>query len=142
MPFSFTFTGTFFNLADFLRKIDRFVRLKESGVGVSGRLLTIDGIALSVSPDGFPSIKASVAATAYLLPEEQGVFGGASPQAPAGQTAPPPPSSQTAAPPSGGKATPAAGGKAATPSGGKATPGCGWQGGHALGRQGDPARGR
>ncbi|MGI8592880.1 MAG: hypothetical protein ACR2ML_00660 [Solirubrobacteraceae bacterium] len=98
MPFSFTFTGSFFNLADFLRKLDRYVLPKGSGVDVSGRLLTVDGIGLSVGPEGFPTIKASVAATAYLFPTEQGTVGGASPQGPvAGQTAPAPSCSRTAA---------------------------------------------
>ncbi len=98
LPFSFTFTGSFFNLTDFLRKLDRYVLPKGSGIDVNGRLLTVDGIALSVGPEGFPTIKASVAATAYLVPEEQGTAGGATPQGPAGgQTASPPSGSGTAA---------------------------------------------
>lgn len=98
LPFSFTFTGSFFNLADFLRKLDRYVLPKGSAVDVNGRLLTVDGIALAVGQQGFPTIKASVAATAYLVPEEQGTAGGATPQGPAGgQTASPPSSGGTAA---------------------------------------------
>ena len=98
LPFSFTFTGSFFNLADFLRKLDRYVLPKGSAVDVNGRLLTVDGIALSVGPEGFPTIKASVAATAYLVPEEQGTAARATPQGPAGGgTAPPPSGSGTAA---------------------------------------------
>ena len=98
LPFSFTFTGSFYNLADFLRKLDRYVLPKGSAVDVNGRLLTVDGIALSVGPEGFPTIKASVAATAYLVPEEQGTAAGATPQGPAGGgTAPPPSGSGTAA---------------------------------------------
>jgi len=98
LPFSFTFTGSFFNLTDFLRKLDRYVLPKGSAVDVNGRLLTVDGIALSVDPEGFPTIKASVAATAYLVPEDQGTVGGATPQGPpGGQTAPPSSGNGTAA---------------------------------------------
>ncbi len=98
LPFSFTFTGSFFDLADFLRKLDRYVLPKGSGVDVNGRLLTVDGIALSVGQEGFPTIKASVAATAYLVPEDQGTVGGATPQGPpGGQTAPPSSGNGTAA---------------------------------------------
>ena len=98
LPFSFTFTGSFYNLADFLRKLDRYVLPKGSAVDVNGRLLTVDGVALAVGQEGFPTIKASVTATAYLVPEDQGTIGGATPQGPpGGQTAPPPSGSGTAA---------------------------------------------
>jgi hypothetical protein len=100
MPFSFTFEGSFFRLSDFLRKLDRYVTPKGQNLAVNGRLLTVDGIALSAAPEGFPRIKAAVAATAYLVPGEQGTFGGATPQGPAGQPATP--GAGTTQPTSGG----------------------------------------
>jgi len=50
---------------------------------VRGRFMTIDGIALTASPDGFPRIQANVAATTYLLPASQGLTDGATAAAPA-----------------------------------------------------------
>jgi hypothetical protein len=82
MPFQFTFNGSFFHLADFLGKVQRFIATKRSTVNVSGRLLQIDGIALTASPQGFPHMQANVAATTYLLPASQGLTNGASPSGP------------------------------------------------------------
>jgi Pilus assembly protein, PilO len=106
MPFSFTFEGSFFRLSDFLRKLDRYVTPKGENVTVNGRLLTVDGIALSAAGSGFPRIKASVAATAYLVPDEQGTFGGATPSGPAANGQPATPGAGTTQPTSGSGTTP------------------------------------
>jgi hypothetical protein len=107
MPFSFTFEGSFFRLSDFLRKLDRYVTPKGDNVDVNGRLLTIDGIALSAAGSGFPRITAAVAATAYLVPAEQGMLGGATTQGPAGTPATPgAPGAPGAQPTSAGTAAP------------------------------------
>ncbi len=83
MPFSFTFTGDFFDLSDFIGRLERFLVVRNRSVAVSGRFMTIDGIALSAAPQGFPKVEASVAATTYLLPATQGLTDGASPSGPA-----------------------------------------------------------
>ncbi len=83
MPFDFAFTGSFFRLADFLHRLDRFTRIAGENVSVTGRLLSVDGFALGASPKGFPSMTASIHATAYLLPAEEGLTAGASPLQPA-----------------------------------------------------------
>jgi hypothetical protein len=88
MPFSFVFDGDFFAMQRFLRKVDAFTQVKGTQVIVSGRLLTIDGISLAESRDGFPKVKATLSATAYLLPAEEGATAarpatGAQPAAPA-----------------------------------------------------------
>ena len=106
MPFSFTFEGSFFRLSDFLRKLDRYVTPKGDNVAVNGRLLTVDGIALSAAGSGFPRIKASVAATAYLVPGEEGTFGGATPSGPAGSGQPATPGAGSTQPTSGSGTTP------------------------------------
>jgi hypothetical protein len=89
MPFSFSFEGSFFKLSDFLTKLERYIKPTRESVRVRGRLLLVDGIALTAAGDGFPKMKASIAATAYLLPTSQGLFDGASPQGPSASTATP-----------------------------------------------------
>jgi Tfp pilus assembly protein PilO len=66
MPFSFVFTGTFFDMERFLDDVQRFVRVDGKDVDVRGRLLSVDGFGLVAGPGGFPNVKASVVATAYL----------------------------------------------------------------------------
>lgn len=95
MPFSLSFDGSFFHMAAFLRRLDRFVAAGGRTVRIGGRLLTVEGIALSASRKGFPKVKATIAATAYLVPPGQGLTGGATPQGPAGTQ---PVSSSSAAP--------------------------------------------
>jgi len=70
MPFDFAFTGSFFKLQDFFARLDRFTQVEGEDITVRGRLLTVDGFSLSASAKGFPSMLASVHATAYLLPPE------------------------------------------------------------------------
>ncbi|HEX4805030.1 MAG TPA: type II secretion system protein GspM [Conexibacter sp.] len=86
MPFRFTFTGDFFNMSDFIGRLERFLVVRNRSLAVSGRFMTIDGIALSAAPGGFPKVEASVAATTYLLPPTQGLTDGASPSGPAAAT--------------------------------------------------------
>lgn len=81
IPFQFTFRGSFFDMEHLLDAVQRFVSVDGKDVRVSGRLLTIDGIALQ--PQTFPKVKASVSATAYLLPSDEGATAGATAQGPA-----------------------------------------------------------
>ena len=96
MPFSFVFDGSFFSMQRFLRNVDRFVRLQGGQVMVSGRLLTVDGISLSAGRDGFPSVKATLTATAYLLPADEGATAGATAAGPTAGSQPAAGSSETA----------------------------------------------
>jgi hypothetical protein len=82
MPFSFSFEGSFFRLADFFTRIDRYIKPRRSSVDVRGRLLLINGISLNAAGSGFPKMKASISAQAYLLPADQGLFDGATAQSP------------------------------------------------------------
>lgn len=80
MPFTFQFTGTFFNLASFLDRVEHFtIPTKLGRLDSTGRLITVDGIAMT----GFPSSTVNVAANTFLLPPDQGLFDGATPSAPA-----------------------------------------------------------
>jgi hypothetical protein len=86
MPFTFVFNGDFFSMESFLQEVYRFISIKKDELRVQGRLLTIDGIALSAAPSGFPRVKADISATAFLLPASEGLLNGATAQAPAGAT--------------------------------------------------------
>jgi hypothetical protein len=83
MPFSFAFEGSFFKISRFLSRLDDFVKPKGDGLSVSGRLLQIDGFALQAASTGFPHMRVSISATAYLLPLDEGLTNGASPAGPA-----------------------------------------------------------
>jgi hypothetical protein len=87
MPFAFTFEGSFFDMQKFFTRVQQLVTVHGQQLDVNGRLLSIDGFALSAGRAGFPQVKATMTATTYLLPAEQGLTAGATAQAPAG-TAP------------------------------------------------------
>jgi hypothetical protein len=86
MPFTFTFNGNFFTLERFLHEIDGFTGIAGKQIRVGGRLLTLDGISLAAAPEGFPHITASISATAFLVPADEGATGGATPSGPAATT--------------------------------------------------------
>jgi hypothetical protein len=105
MPFTFTFNGGFFHLSNFFARLDALISARKSGVDVRGRLLSVDGIELTEGGKGFPDMKASVAATAFLVPASEGATNGATPGAPP-QSGAQPVSNRASA--STGTATPAA----------------------------------
>ena len=85
MPFSFDFTGTFFDMQRFLKSLDSLTAVKDDkSINVRGRLLTVDGIALKAGPKGFPQVQATVVVTAYLLPADEGLTAGATAASPDG----------------------------------------------------------
>ena len=85
-----------------LRVAVRPGRPNEAGHPPRPPLLLINGISLSADQNGFPHMKAAIAATAYLLPPAEGTFNGATPTGPAGGSA-------------GGQPTSASGSPAAPP---------------------------
>jgi hypothetical protein len=97
MPFKLGFDGSFFHMSDFFRRLDAFVDANSKRVAVSGRLLTINGLSLTASRHGFPAVKATVSANAYLVPADQGSTSGATPSAPAAAGAKPAASSSSGA---------------------------------------------
>lgn len=107
LPLTFEFSGDFFDMADFLHEMKRFVYVANKRVRVDGRLMTIDGFKFDSIE--FPTIKAEVQATVYLSPKAQGATAGASPTGPAPAT--PVPAGQTAPEP----APPTSPGAAAAP---------------------------
>lgn len=68
MPYTLTFNGSFFKVADFIKEIDAMVKSHNEQVRVDGRLLTIDGFSLVAGPNGFPSLTATFGVTSYVTP--------------------------------------------------------------------------
>lgn len=86
MKYSLGFEGEFFRLADFLAGIDKLVRSRaDGGVGVSGRLVTIDKFDLKPvgDPGPDPVVSATFEVTTYLTPPDEGATAGADPAGPA-----------------------------------------------------------
>jgi Tfp pilus assembly protein PilO len=90
MPYTLTFTGDFFHIADFIKGLDSLVKTQNERVSVDGRLLTINGFSLTSDTDlGFPMLEASFSITTYLTPPEEEVTAVATPAAPAPESAAP-----------------------------------------------------
>jgi Tfp pilus assembly protein PilO len=90
MPYTLTFTGDFFQIADFIHGLDQLVKTTNSKVSVDGRLITVNSFSLSPSETGGAgALSASFSVTTYLTPPEQGITAGATPAGPATATATP-----------------------------------------------------
>lgn len=84
MPYSVSFRGNFFHIADFIQGLDKMIHTGDSKLTVDGRLTTLDGFALSADPErGFPYLSASFDITTYVVPPNQGVTVGATSTEPA-----------------------------------------------------------
>lgn len=83
MPYSLTFTGDFFEIADFIEGLDRLVATHNAKVGVEGRLVTVNGFSLTPTGNEKRDLNVSFAVTTFVTPPEQGVTAGASPSEPA-----------------------------------------------------------
>ena len=90
MSYDLTFTGEFFQIADFMRRVDSMVHTSGKAVEVHGRLLTVNGFTLEPSSDpgalANPVLTASLQVTTYLTPADQGLTGGATPSGPPAAT--------------------------------------------------------
>lgn len=81
VPLELAFTGSFFDLSDFFHDLKRFVLVANQDLKVRGRLMTIDSFSFG-SGESFPKIEAGMKVRIFLVPEQQGVTGGASPAGP------------------------------------------------------------
>ena len=73
MPYTLTFDGSFFQIADFIEGLDSLVETTNDNVAVDGRLITIDGFSLAADPaGGFPALQATFSVTTYLTPPDPG----------------------------------------------------------------------
>lgn len=113
MPFSFVFTGGFFNLEHLFRQISAFTAHSGSELAVSGRLLTIQSLKLAPEPSAngksTTKLTGTITATAYVLPAGESLTGPATPASPTGSATP------ASATSSGTSSTPPAATVSATP---------------------------
>jgi Tfp pilus assembly protein PilO len=84
MPYTLTFEGNFFQIADFIEGLDSLVKTHNEEVTVDGRLITIDSFSLSSgeSEGVSDALSASFNVTTYLTQPGEGVAAGASPESP------------------------------------------------------------
>jgi Tfp pilus assembly protein PilO len=75
MPFTFTFTGSYFDLSNFFARLEHFVSLNNRRLDATGRLLRLESIEIGPSNVGFPNMQAEINAATYLVPPVQGVDG-------------------------------------------------------------------
>lgn len=79
MPFSFSFTGSYFDLTAFFARLEHFVSLNNRKLDSTGRLLRLESVTIAPSSAGFPEMQAQINAATYLVPPVQGVTEGAAP---------------------------------------------------------------
>ena len=77
IPFEYKFEGGFYKLETLINNINELVDQRNQELAIAGRLITIEGFAMTNG-------KITILANSYMLPAGQDLFGGASPQAPAG----------------------------------------------------------
>jgi Tfp pilus assembly protein PilO len=77
MPFSFSFTGSYFDLTAFFARLEHFVSLNNAKLDSTGRLMRLESISITPSSIGFPDMQAEINAATYLVPPVQGVDAGA-----------------------------------------------------------------
>jgi hypothetical protein len=80
LPFQYKFKGDFFHLETLIHNVTELVRSSNRQLAISGRLVVIQGFSMKRS-------KVTILATTYMLPADQGLFAGATPNGPAGLTA-------------------------------------------------------
>jgi hypothetical protein len=77
MPFSFSFTGSYFDLTAFFARLEHYVSLNNAKLDSTGRLMRLESISITPSGVGFPDMLAEINAATYLVPPVQGVDAGA-----------------------------------------------------------------
>ncbi len=87
LPYKLLYSGSFFKLADFIASIDGLVSTDSDGqIKVDGRLMTIDGFALSPqNGEDLSKLSGNFVITTFVTPPSQGLTGGATPSGPSDQ---------------------------------------------------------
>ncbi len=85
MPYDLTYIGGYFDVANFVGRLDSLVKPSGSGqrIAANGRLFTVDGFTLTIGPAGPSHLDAKFHVTTYVTPPDQGLTAGASPTGPA-----------------------------------------------------------
>jgi Tfp pilus assembly protein PilO len=86
MPVTFSFRGNFFNMSQFFSRLEHFVTVKNQQIAVTGRLLRVESISLKPDTLGYPSLRADITASSYLIPASEGLTAGASASGPTAGT--------------------------------------------------------
>jgi Tfp pilus assembly protein PilO len=85
MPYSLEFEGGFFDVANFIHRLDGLVKTKDDAVVAHGRLVTVDGFELA--PGGgegsSDQLAAHLSVSTYVTPPGQGLTAGATASGPA-----------------------------------------------------------
>jgi Tfp pilus assembly protein PilO len=81
MPYSLSFEGNFFKIADFIERLDDLVKTNNEKVAVDGRLFTVDSFSLEPGKGGFPSLLANFSITTFLTPPGPDLTEGLTPAA-------------------------------------------------------------
>ncbi len=92
MPYTLTFEGTFFQIANFIKGLDSLVKTHDEAVRVDGRLITIGSFTLGSGEGeaaGSNVLTATFQVTTYLTPPGEGVTAGATGESPAELSATP-----------------------------------------------------
>jgi hypothetical protein len=79
LPFQYRFKGNFYSLEKLIANVTKLVHARNRQLAISGRLVVIQGFALTRT-------KVTIVATSYMLPADQGLFAGATAAGPAGAT--------------------------------------------------------
>jgi Tfp pilus assembly protein PilO len=93
IPIAVSFNGNYYALTDFLFRLRALVSVRGGALGATGRLFSVQTIAFSAGPGGFPAITAALTINSYVYGT---VVAGTPPAAPATTTAP---TDTTATPP-------------------------------------------
>ncbi len=88
LPFELTFQGTFYDLSDFLRRLQSLVLVQNNKLSAKGRLFTADQVGFTEGDKGFPNIKATVRIYAYSFGHPLAVEGATSASPSGGEGAP------------------------------------------------------
>jgi Tfp pilus assembly protein PilO len=88
MPYSVEFAGGFFQVANFIQRLDAMVKTHTDSIEAHGRLVTIDGFELVTGQlEGSKALSEILAAhftvSTYVTPPGQGLTAGATPAGPA-----------------------------------------------------------
>ncbi len=66
LPFTFTYTGKYFDLVKVLKAARRAVTTRSGNLTIDGRLVTIEGVSFERTEPDDPLITAQISATAYI----------------------------------------------------------------------------
>jgi type IV pilus assembly protein PilO len=79
VPITLNFSGTFYNLSDFLLRLRNLVAVRHGELDATGRLFAVDTLGFGQGHNGFPQIEASLTVDAFI-------YGGAAAQPSAAPT--------------------------------------------------------